>query len=73
MPTCCALRCCLVTATRLTKLTPNSPHSYWKIMLKPILDAANELPAGKTFWFGVEGEFQLLSSCMWHGPEQRGS
>jgi hypothetical protein len=36
---------------------PNG-YSYWDIMLKPILDAANEvLPAGKTFWFGVEGEF----------------
>jgi hypothetical protein len=35
---------------------PNG-NSYWSIMLKPILDAANEvLPAGKTFWFGVEGE-----------------
>lgn len=35
---------------------PNG-NSYWSIMLKPILDAANEVvPAGKTFWFGVEGE-----------------
>jgi len=32
-------------------------HSYWSIMLKPILEAANEvLPAGKQFWFAVEGE-----------------
>ncbi|KAF6262006.1 hypothetical protein COO60DRAFT_1625174 [Scenedesmus sp. NREL 46B-D3] len=35
---------------------PNG-YSYWDIMLKPILDAANEaFPAGKTFLFGVEGE-----------------
>lgn len=37
------------------------PHGYsfWDIMQKPILDAANDALAGtsgKTFWFGVEGE-----------------
>lgn len=33
-------------------------NSYWEIMLRPILDAANslQLPASKTFWFAVEGE-----------------
>eukprot|EP00879_Flechtneria_rotunda_P020258 GHRR01021306.1.p1 GENE.GHRR01021306.1~~GHRR01021306.1.p1 ORF type:complete len:226 (+),score=34.23 GHRR01021306.1:610-1287(+) len=34
---------------------PNG-YSFWDIMHKPILDAANAvLPAGKTFWFAVEG------------------
>lgn len=36
---------------------PNG-YSFWDIMQKPILDAANEaIPAGKKFWFGVEGEY----------------
>lgn len=35
---------------------PNG-YSYWDIMLQPILEAANEaVPAGKTFWYAVEGE-----------------
>jgi len=43
---------------------PNG-NSYWSIMLQPILDAANEVvPAGKKFWFGVEGESNSTSGFL---------
>ena len=36
-------------------------YSYWKTMLQPILEAANEvLDGSKTFWFAVEGRWQCV-------------